>query len=124
MRHGVAKFGTARIATFVAALALLFQAALAVAAPPVQRDMFGNVICADGSGGQKPGDPGQHRTHLSDCCMLSCGSAFEASADLPPSTEWQPRLLAGEAVANPPATILVRRQQRSPANPRAPPNAD
>lgn len=123
MRHGAATFGTARIAAVLAALVLLLQAALAAAAPPVQRDLFGNVICADGSGGQKPGDPGQHRAHLPECCTLSCGSAFQVSADLPPSFEWQPRLLVGKAVADTPAWVVSRHEQRSPANPRAPPAA-
>jgi len=123
MRHGRIKFGTARIAAFVAALVLVLQAALAVAALPVQRDLFGNVICADGSGGQRPGDSGQHNTHLPDCCMLYCGSAVQASADLPASAEWQPKLLAEEAVTDPPVTIVFRHDRHTPANPRAPPAA-
>ena len=122
MRQGRIKFGTASLAAFVAALALVLQAALAVAAPPVQRDLFGNVICADGSGGQKPGDSGQHNTHLPDC-MLSCGGAFQASADLPASAEWQRTLLTEEAVTSPPAKVASRHDRHTPANPRAPPAA-
>jgi hypothetical protein len=122
MRYGKAEFGTARIVAFVAALALLLQATLAVAVPPVQRDLFGNVICADGSGGQKPGEGGQRRTHLPDCCTLSCGGS-PASADLPASVEWRTMSLAKEAIAYPPARIVFLNEQRSPANPRAPPTA-
>lgn len=123
MRQRRRSTGTARIAAFIATLALVLQAGLAGAATPVQRDLFGNVICADGSGGQKPGDSGQHDTHLPNCCMLSCGGAFQAFADLPAFVEWQPKLLAERTVTRPQATIVLRHDRRTPANPRAPPAA-
>lgn len=122
MRQGELRTGTTRIAAFVAALVLVLQAALAVAATPVQRDLFGNVICADGSGGQKPGDGGQHDGHLPDCCMLACGG-FVAAADLPAAVEWTPLALIEAAITYPPETIVFRHHRRTPANPRAPPSA-
>ena len=111
----------ARLATFAAALVLVLQSALAIAAPPVQRDIFGNVICAEGSTGHSPSRQNQGGGHMPDCCMLSCGSAFQAAADLPPAIEWTAPALAGEPVRySPPETISLR-DRRTPANPRAPP---
>lgn len=123
MRLTARTAATARIATFVAALVLVLQSALAVAAPPVQRDIFGNMICADGSGGQMPGGRDGAK-HLPDCCLLSCSAAFQTSAGLPPETFWPAsRHDADAAVPLPPAVVLAPHDRRTPANPRAPPLA-
>jgi hypothetical protein len=115
---------TARIAIFVAALVLVLQSALAFAAPPVQRDIFGNMICADGSGGQMPGGREDSAKHLTDCCLLSCSAAFQASAGLPPETLWPAsRREAGVSLPLPVAAVLALHDRRTPANPRAPPTA-
>lgn len=111
-----------RIEAFVAALALVLQSALAFAAPPVQRDIFGNVICANGSGGQAPAGKDHGGGHMPDCCMLSCGSAFQA-ADLPAAAEWPAVVLADEIAGYPSPKIIPAHDRRTPANPRAPPVA-
>lgn len=123
MRLTARTAATARIATFVAALAFVLQSALAIAAPPVQRDIFGNMICADGSGGQKPGGDSSAK-HLPDCCLLSCSAAFQASAGLPPDVLWPAGLHHADAgIPLPIAVVLASHERYSPANPRAPPQA-
>lgn len=112
-----------RLAAFVAALVLFLQSALAVTAQPVQRDIFGNVICAEGSTGRSPSGQGHDGGHMPDCCMLSCGSAFQTAADVPAAIEWQAVLLAAEAVIYLPPGLVSPRDRRTPANPRAPPAA-
>jgi hypothetical protein len=112
-----------RLAALVAALVLVLQSALAVAAQPVERDIFGNVICAEGSTGSSPSGQGHGGGHMPDCCMLSCGVAFQGAADLPATIEWQAAPLAAEAVFYPPPRLLSPHDRRTPANPRAPPAA-
>jgi len=112
-----------RLAAFVAALVLVLQSALAVAAQPVQRDIFGNVICVEGSTGYSPSGQGHDGGHMPDCCMLSCGVAFQSAADVPSTIEWQAVPLAAEAVVYPPPRPVSPHDQRTPANPRAPPAA-
>jgi hypothetical protein len=121
MRHGTGRIGIVRFAAFIAALVLVLQSALAVSAAPVQRDIFGNVICMEGSGGQIPAGGGHDGGHMPDCCMLACGSAFQAAADLPTSTEWPDVALVGEAINYPSPRITSPHDRRTPANPRAPP---
>lgn len=124
MRLTAGKAATTRIATFVAALVLVLQSALAFAAPPVQRDIFGNLICADGSGGQMPDGREGGAKHLTDCCLLSCSAAFQASAGLPPETLWPAsRHEVAVALPLPTAAVLALHDRRTPANPRAPPVA-
>lgn len=123
MKHEAGRTATARIAAFVAALVLVLQSAFAFAAPPVERDIFGNVICADGSGGPMPaGDHGAR--HMPDCCVLACSAAFQPAADQPPSAEW-PAAARNFAtpIHLPAATALSPHDRRTPANPRAPPAA-
>lgn len=122
MRITARRAATARIATFVAMLVLVLQSALAFAAPPVQRDIFGNLICADGSGGRMPDDSGAK--HLPDCCLLSCSASVPVSAGLPPATcpPIGPRN-AGVAGPLPVPAVLAPHDRRTPANPRAPPLA-
>ena len=79
--------GRIGIALF-AALVLVLQSAFAVAATPVQRDIFGNVICTEGGGVEMPAGGGHDGGHMPDCCMLACGGVFQAAADLPASIEW------------------------------------
>jgi hypothetical protein len=105
----------------LAALVLALQSALAVAAAPVQRDIFGNAICADGSGGQMPG--GHEEGHLPDCCVLSCGSAFQTAADIPASNDWPGPTLVGKTIVPVEPLAISSRERRTPANPRAPPAA-
>ncbi|MDQ2632133.1 MAG: hypothetical protein M3Y43_05045 [Pseudomonadota bacterium] len=124
MRQGKDRTGIARLAAFVAALALVLQSALAVSAMPVQRDIFGNVICAEGSTGRSPsghGSAGHDSGHMPDCCMLSCSAAFQTAADLPASTEWPAVALVGEAINHPSPVAASPRDRWTPANPRAPP---
>ena len=123
MRHGKDRTGISRLATFVAALTLVLQSALAVAAPPVQRDIFGNVICVEGSTGHSPSGQGHDGGHMPDCCMLFCGAALHAAANLPAAAEWPAIVLVGEAVGYPPPTLVSPHDRRTPANPRAPPAA-
>ena len=123
MRHGKDRIGIVRLAAFVAALVFALQSAFAVAATPVQRDIFGNVICTEGGGGQMPAGGGHDGGHMPDCCMLSCGSAFQAAADLPKSIDWPAVVFSGEAIAYPSPVAASRHHKRTPANPRAPPAA-
>ena len=97
---------------FFAALVLVLQSAFAVAAAPVQRDIFGNVICTEGGGGQMPARGGHDGGHLPDCCMLS-----------PASTEWPAVVRVGETISYPSPRIVFSHDRRTPANPRAPPAA-
>ena len=123
MRQGKARTGIARLAALVAALALILQSALAVAAAPVQRDIFGNVICTEGGGGQMPAGGGHDGGHLPDCCMLSCSAAFQTASDLPAAVEWPTIVFVGKAIEYPPSIAASPHDRRTPANPRAPPAA-
>jgi hypothetical protein len=107
----------------VAAFVLALQSAFAVAATPVQRDIFGNVICTDGSGAQMPAGEGHDRGHMPDCCMLSCSAAFQTTADLAVLVEWPTVVLVEEAISCPPPIAASPHDRRTPANPRAPPAA-
>ena len=123
MKQGRGKNGIARLAALVAALALILQSALAVAAAPVQRDIFGNVICTEGGGGQMPSGGGHAGGHLPDCCMLSCSAAFQTAADLPAAVEWPTIVFVGKAIEYPTSIAASPHDRRTPANPRAPPSA-
>jgi hypothetical protein len=123
MRMTEGRIGMSRLAAFVAALVLVLQSALAVAAQPVQRDIFGNVICVEGSTGYSPSGQGHDGGHMPDCCMLSCSVAFQGAADVPAAVEWQAAALATEAVIYPPSRLVSPHDRRTPANPRAPPAA-
>jgi hypothetical protein len=119
MNPRASRIGTLRVATFVAALAFVLQSALAFAAPPVQRDIFGNVICADGSGQMPAG--GQGSGHMPDCCLLTCGTASPVSAGLPDAISLPgPEAVAG-LIVYPPYVVVDPHARRTPANPRAPP---
>ena len=114
----------ARLAAFVTALVLALQSAFAVAAAPVQRDIFGNVICTGGDGGQMPVRGGHDSGDMPDCCVLSCAAAFQTAADLPASTEWPAVVRIGETVGyHLSPRIVSAHDRRTPANPRAPPAA-
>jgi len=118
MRQGTCRIGIA----FFATLVLVLQSALAVAATPVQRDIFGNVICTEGSGVKMPAGGGHDGGP--DCCMLACAGSFQTATDLPPaSVEWPPVVLAGAAVTLAPPGVFSPHRRRTPANPRAPPLA-
>lgn len=121
-QEDIGRIGVARAVAFVAALVLVLQSALAVAAPPVQRDIFGNVICAEGGGFRMSGQ-GHDGGHMANCWMLSCGAAFQTAADLPAAAESPAVALVGEAVGSPAPRLASSRDRRSPANPRAPPAA-
>ena len=123
MRQGRDRNGIARLATFVAALVFALQSAFAVAAAPVQRDIFGNVICTEGSGGQMPSGGGHDGGHMPDCCVLSCSAAFQAVADLPASIAWPAIVFVEKAITYPPPIAASPHDRHSPANPRAPPAA-
>jgi hypothetical protein len=123
MRQGRDRNGIARLATFVAALVFALQSAFAVAATPVQRDIFGNVICTEGGGGQMPAGGGHDGGHMPDCCMLSCSAAFQTAADLPASIEWPAVVFVGKPITYPPPIAASPHDRRTPANPRAPPAA-
>jgi DUF2946 family protein len=110
---------------FAAAWLLLLQSALgAFAAGPdaAQLDAFGNVICTHEGAAQLPGgDP--HQQHMPACCMLGCSVVFAAHA--PPDASVLARSLGFEAVAFalPAFTHIDFARDRSPSNPRAPPDA-
>ena len=126
MRQGKDRIGIARLAAFVAALVFALQSAFAVAAAPVQRDIFGNVICTEGSTGRSPsghGPSGHDGGHLPDCCMPACGAAFQAAADLPAAGDWPAVVFVEKAITYPPPIAASPRDRRTPANPRAPPAA-
>jgi hypothetical protein len=123
MRHGKDRIGIVRLAALVAALVFALQSAFAVAAAPVQRDIFGNVICTEGGGGQMPAGGGHDGGHMPDCCMLSCGGVFQTAADLPAFLEWPAVVFAEEAIAYPSPIAAFAHDKRTPANPRAPPAA-
>ena len=123
MRQGKDRIGIARLAAFVAALVFALQSAFAVAAAPVQRDIFGNVICTEGGGGQMPAGGGHDGGHLPDCCMLSCSAAFQTASDLPAAVEWPTIVFVGKAIEYPTSIAASPHDRRTPANPRAPPSA-
>ena len=123
MRMAEGRIGIARLAAFVAALVLVLQSAFAIAAAPVQRDIFGNVICTEGGGGQMPSGGGHDGGHMPDCCMLSCSAAFQAVADLPASIAWPAIVFVEKAITYPPPIAASPHDRHSPANPRAPPAA-
>ena len=102
---------------------LVLQSALASATPPVQRDIFGNVICVEGSTGQSPARGGHDGGHVPDCCMLACAAAIQAAADLPAAIAWPAPKMAGEAASYPRLDAPTTQDRRTPANPRAPPAA-
>lgn len=122
MRISSGRSGIARIATFVAALVLVLQSALAFAAPPIQRDIFGNVICTPGST-EMPGGGGDRAGHMPDCCLLLCGAAFQTFGDLPPDAHWPAIAHDSAAIHFPVAAVLTPHDRRTPANSRAPPPA-
>ncbi len=119
MTTATGRIGTLRLATFVAALAFVLQSALAFAAPPTQRDIFGNVICADG-GGQMPGGS-QGGGHMPDCCLLACNMASPLSAGLPDAISLPARAAIAGSIVYPAYVVLDTHARRTPANPRAPP---
>jgi hypothetical protein len=123
MSHGKNRIGIVRLAALVAVLVFALQSAFAVAATPVQRDIFGNVICTEGGGGQMPAGGSHDGGHMPDCCMLSCNTTLQAVADLPASIEWPAVVFAGEAITYPSPVAASRHHKRTPANPRAPPAA-
>ena len=126
MRQGRDRNGIARMTTFVAALVFALQSAFAVATAPVQRDIFGNVICTDGSTGRSPsrsGPTGHDGGGMPDCCMLSCSAAFQTASDLPAAVEWPTIVFVGKAIEYPPSIAASPHDRRTPANPRAPPSA-
>ncbi len=118
MSLGPTRIGTLRLATFVAALAFVLQVALAFATPPVQRDIFGNVICAPGTMQTPAGSPAGHKQ---DCCFLSCNVSPLAAAGMPPAAFELAFAAAFEPVVHPPLDVVARHDRRTPANPRAPP---
>ena len=123
MRQDIGRIGIARLAAFAAALVLVLQSAVAVAATPVQRDIFGNVICTEGGGVQMPAGGGHDGGHMSDCCMLACGGISQTAADLPASIEWPAPAALAETVSHPLPGVASPHDRRTPANPRAPPVA-
>jgi hypothetical protein len=119
MQQGIGRIGIA----LLAALVFVLQSAFAVAATPVQRDIFGNVICTEGGGVKMPAGGGHDGGRAPDCCMLSCGGVLQTVADLPASIEWAVPAAAAEAVNRPSPRFVSPHDRRTPANPRAPPLA-
>jgi hypothetical protein len=107
-----------------AALALFIQSLLgsyALTVGPVQFDIFGNAICADGGAKSSQGhhpDGG----HLPDCCILGCGAA-QLLANTPDDAGnlFPPREFAAIAIRPLPATPALDYPKQQPGNPRAPP---
>jgi hypothetical protein len=109
-----------------AALLLVLQSvfgAVAMGAETVQRDIFGNVICTDSGAERSHGqDPGGR--HLPNCCTLSCAACVHGPADLPASAGLQhPAAVAVAHVYDRAPAPIHLAQRRTPANPRAPPQA-
>ncbi len=109
----------------VATLLLVLQWALgsvAIGAEPVQRDIFGNVICTDGRAAPDPAHDGGG--HSPDCCLLGCAASSHGPAGVPSDAA---ELEAPAALAAPrfPTThdAYVFATQRRQGNPRAPPVA-
>jgi hypothetical protein len=109
----------------VAALLLVLQSALgsvAMGGEPVQRDIFGNVICTDSRPGQNPAHDGGG--HLPNCCLLGCASGIQGAADIPGEAAAieapQSHDAASFPVAHHPFVFATQRRQ---GNPRAPPLA-
>jgi hypothetical protein len=123
MRQDIGRIGIVRLAAFAAAFVFVLQSAIAVAATPVQRDIFGNVICTEGGGVQMPTGGGHDGGHMPDCCMLAYGGVFQTAADLPASIEWPAPAAMAEAVSYPFRGVASPHDRRTPANPRAPPVA-
>ena len=119
MQQGIGRIGIA----LLSALVFVLQSAFAVAATPVQRDIFGNVICAEGSTGHSPSGGSHDGGHMPDCCMLSCSAAFPAAANVPAAIEWPATVLVDAAVSYPTLQLTFPHDRRTPANPRAPPAA-
>ncbi len=119
MTLGTSGNGMLRLATFVAALAFVLQSALAFAAPPIQRDIFGNVICADGSGQMPTG--GRGSGHVPDCCLLSCNMASPLAAGLPADVALPGVVAVAGSILYPAYAVPDPHARRTPANPRAPP---
>ncbi len=111
------------IATLVAALLLVLQSALgsvAMAAEPVQRDIFGNVICTDGRAGQDPAHDGGG--HVPNCCLLGCAACVQGAADVPSVAAEIDAPLAHDAAGfSKTHDTFVFATQRRQGNPRAPP---
>jgi hypothetical protein len=110
------------LAALCALVVTSISSASAMAAGPVLLDIFGNPICADGS--LNTGSPHRHGDgHVTDCCVLAC-AGMKVLADLPP----EPQALTAPSfesvvAAISPSAPSVARQERTPANPRAPPAA-
>lgn len=113
--------GITRIVALAATLVLVLQSALAMAAPPVQRDIFGNVICAGGAGSFMP-ERGGGAKHAPDCCMLSCNMAAQVADGLPPAAHIPAIAGGAQAIGSPMPATIYPPERHTPANPRAPPS--
>jgi len=110
-------------AAFIAALALLLQAALGAFAfgAPLQLDAFGNVICTHNGAVKLPVDE-PHDQHMPACCSLGCSTV--SPIHLPPPEAVAPagtRVMETVAFQVPAFLHVDFARDRSPANPRAPP---
>ncbi len=104
-----------------AALILLLQSGFGSFAAPVQRDIFGNVICSDNN--PAPGH-GHDGGHIPNCCVAGCGACVYGAAGLATAV-WvlaPPKDHVALASYRAPRRLVLA-QPRSPANPRAPPEA-
>ena len=107
-----------------ATLALFIQSLLgsyALAAGPVQFDIFGNVICtADGANATHGGGHGS--STLPDCCILGCSTSAQLLANAPDAENLvSPPEFAAAAIRPLPVTPALNDPGRQPGNPRAPP---
>jgi hypothetical protein len=113
-------------AAFVAAYLLVLQSLFGAFAHGIQAnaaplDAFGNVICTHEGLAELPaGDPGQKQ--LPPCCVLGCMMGTQVLGS-PPDAERLQASVAFEVVAFrfPMSDHLTFARERSPANPRAPP---
>lgn len=107
-------------AWFLALQSLLGAYAMAAGPQRLQLDAFGNVICTHEGIGELP--DGSQPAHMPDCCVLGCNLAAPllASPPAPVALETGFGFQTQSFVTGAPDHLSFARQ-RSPANPRAPP---
>lgn len=107
-------------AWFLALQSLLGAYGMAAGPQRLQLDAFGNVICTHEGIGELP--DGSQPAHMPDCCVIGCNLAAPLLANPPApiaiATGFSSETLHFQAIR---PDHLSFARQRSPANPRAPP---
>ena len=108
------------LAALCALVVTSIASASAMAAGPVLLDIFGNPICADGS--LDDGAPHKHGNGaMPDCCVFACAGKHLQAFTPPrgPSLATRDRRAGADLLL--PEAPALRRSERTPSNPRAPP---